>query len=258
MADYFNYPRPQSSSTSTPISDPLLLFARPMPPAPAPLVYINGWPGVGKLAVAQCLALLLGSDRACLVDLRGRKAEGKKGSSEYRYEPEPTLDEPPSGDELTRLLSDPDHARCLFIMTDCAPDTPSGRTTAAAYSAAASRAGRMFVPVCLDCQPAEHRRRMDSLERRCSRRRRRTTDLDFFEGSGDHRLAFQSCPRRHGERGQKRGLTLDVTHLDALQTALRVLEHVHDEEARLEEEWSAGSSLTTPLEDGQEWKLLSG
>ncbi|KAK3299947.1 uncharacterized protein B0H64DRAFT_3113 [Chaetomium fimeti] len=52
------------------------IFCRPMDPAPAPLVYINGWNGVGKETVAEYLTLLLGSENSLLVDVRsvGREA----------------------------------------------------------------------------------------------------------------------------------------------------------------------------------------
>ncbi|KAL1836872.1 hypothetical protein VTJ49DRAFT_4538 [Mycothermus thermophilus] len=56
---------------TTTISAPAAsVFRRPMDPAPAPLVFINGWPGVGKDTVAECLTLLLGKDKALLVDVR--------------------------------------------------------------------------------------------------------------------------------------------------------------------------------------------
>ncbi|CAK7215390.1 hypothetical protein SBRCBS47491_002471 [Sporothrix bragantina] len=35
---------------------------------PQPLVWINGWPAIGKQSVAQCLAQFLGPDRAIIID----------------------------------------------------------------------------------------------------------------------------------------------------------------------------------------------
>ncbi|KAK4149971.1 hypothetical protein C8A00DRAFT_37442, partial [Chaetomidium leptoderma] len=46
------------------------VFSRPMDPAPAPLVYINGWHGIGKETIAECLTLLLGKDKSLLIDVR--------------------------------------------------------------------------------------------------------------------------------------------------------------------------------------------
>ncbi|KAK4100721.1 hypothetical protein N658DRAFT_427223 [Parathielavia hyrcaniae] len=53
----------------TSISSPNVL-GRPMDPAPAPLVYINGWHGIGKETVAECLTLLLGKEKSLLIDVR--------------------------------------------------------------------------------------------------------------------------------------------------------------------------------------------
>ncbi|EPE09586.1 hypothetical protein F503_07362 [Ophiostoma piceae UAMH 11346] len=38
--------------------------------SPQPVVWINGWPAMGKQTVAQCLAQILGRDRAVLIDDR--------------------------------------------------------------------------------------------------------------------------------------------------------------------------------------------
>ncbi|KAK4247203.1 hypothetical protein C7999DRAFT_14712 [Corynascus novoguineensis] len=59
------------------------IFCRPMDPAPAPLVYINGWHGTGKETVAECLTLLLGKDKSLLIDVRsvGRETAANDDSS---------------------------------------------------------------------------------------------------------------------------------------------------------------------------------
>ncbi|KAL2155205.1 hypothetical protein VTH82DRAFT_3881 [Thermothelomyces myriococcoides] len=46
------------------------IFCRPTDPGPAPLVYINGWHGVGKESGAERLALLLGKDQSLLINVR--------------------------------------------------------------------------------------------------------------------------------------------------------------------------------------------
>ncbi|KAL2136505.1 hypothetical protein VTI74DRAFT_3330 [Chaetomium olivicolor] len=56
------------------------VFCRPMDPAPGPLVYINGWPGIGKKTVAECLTMLLGKDRSLLIDVRSLGREDNSGS----------------------------------------------------------------------------------------------------------------------------------------------------------------------------------
>ncbi|KAL2198900.1 hypothetical protein P885DRAFT_75308 [Corynascus similis CBS 632.67] len=66
------------------------IFCRPVDPAPAPLVYINGWHGIGKETVAECLTLLLGKDKSLLIDVRsvGRETatnDDSRGSASRTY-----------------------------------------------------------------------------------------------------------------------------------------------------------------------------
>lgn len=63
------------------------VFCRPMEPAPAPLVYINGWRGIGKETVAEFLTLLLGKDKSMLVDVRsiGSDSDIESGNSKNRH-----------------------------------------------------------------------------------------------------------------------------------------------------------------------------
>ncbi|KAK4041576.1 hypothetical protein C8A01DRAFT_14717 [Parachaetomium inaequale] len=65
MSVVHNRRPPLATSVSAPD-----VFCRPMDPAPAPLVYINGWHGIGKETVAECLTLLLGKDKSLLIDVR--------------------------------------------------------------------------------------------------------------------------------------------------------------------------------------------
>ena len=76
MSHVSNRRPPLATSVSAPN-----IFCRPMEPAPAPLVYINGWNGVGKETVAEYLTLLLGNDNALLVDVRSVGRETTSSSS---------------------------------------------------------------------------------------------------------------------------------------------------------------------------------
>ncbi|KAK4116694.1 hypothetical protein N656DRAFT_775011 [Canariomyces notabilis] len=100
------------------------IFCRPMDPSPAPLVYINGWHGVGKETVAEYLTLLLGKDKSLLVDVRSIGGDGdsdiesgdrpgtRKAKHSYKRRPRPLLT--------------PEHPRYfsfdLFLDTDTALD----------------------------------------------------------------------------------------------------------------------------------------
>lgn len=50
---------------------PPSVFSRPRTPDPAPLVWINGWLGVGKEAAAERLSMLLRPNKSFLVNVLG-------------------------------------------------------------------------------------------------------------------------------------------------------------------------------------------
>lgn len=71
MAFPFTHPDDQHNAS---------LFYWPMTPAPAPVVFVNGSPSVTKEAVAECLALSMGDDKAVLIDVRRMELEEGKSS----------------------------------------------------------------------------------------------------------------------------------------------------------------------------------
>lgn len=136
----------------------------------APLILVNGWPGVGKDTVAETLQLMLGDDKASLVDWRGRAAQG---SSEAFFEPAvPTDDDAAAARRRDASLADqvehPSAWPRTVICTDCLPDTPAGRRRARGLEAVANRCKRLLVPVYLECQVDENMRRIANAERRVS------------------------------------------------------------------------------------------
>lgn len=136
----------------------------------APLILFNGWPGVGKDTVAETLQLMLGDDKASLVDW------GKaQGSSEACFEPAVPNDDDAAAQQARRrdacLADQVEHPSAwprTVICTDCLPDTPAGRRRAGGLEAAARRCKRLLVPVYLECQVDENMRRIANAERRVS------------------------------------------------------------------------------------------
>ncbi|KAK3341772.1 hypothetical protein B0T25DRAFT_617159 [Lasiosphaeria hispida] len=171
------------------------VFGRPMAPPPAPLVYINGWPGVGKEAVAGCLTLLLGADKSFLVDV----------------DDTPTAKNPPAPPDAVldaeTLLAAPHNTPRIAILATTAPDNPPGRATARTQTSAEA-AGRVLVPVVLKCEPAECIRRAQSLQRQCSSKVRSSGR----EGRGRGRLV-----RMEGVVG------VDVTRRAVMEVAWEML-----------------------------------
>lgn len=205
------------------------VFGRPMDPGPSPLVYLNGGPGVGKEAVAECLVLLLGQDKSLLVDVRGvgwddDDVEEDKYKSALMTPENPgyfdydnntnhkcpgqfsSTSHPPStshsalsasppciGKKLARLLDRPGNTFRIAILEFCAFDTPAGHAALSTFAAAARLAGRLFIPIALTCEPAEQMRRAQSLQRQCSYKNRRTVSMPVgIGGVGGGRPANSS------------------------------------------------------------------
>ncbi|KAK4231226.1 hypothetical protein QBC38DRAFT_355228 [Podospora fimiseda] len=259
------------------------VFGRPMDPAPAPLVYINGWPGVGKEAVAECLTLLLGRDKSVLIDVRSVGLDGDNGFDQSplltpehpRYfsfdldvdsiqagsaeesDVSPGDDAaalPSSGANLTRLLTQPSYSSRIAVLAACAPDTPAGRGTIRTLEAAASRSGRLFIPIALECAPAEHVRRAGSLQRQCSYKARRTSAPGSNPGNT---LSLDLSGHGNGRFQQKlampmqEGLTVDVTCSPAFEAALQIVGFVKGCVAERDAELcstSSSSATTTPTD----------
>ncbi|KAK4129655.1 hypothetical protein N657DRAFT_697619 [Parathielavia appendiculata] len=112
------------------------IFRRPMDPGPAPLVYINGWHGIGKETVGECLTLLLGKEKSLLIDVRSVGPDSITGSSSspdskhhhhrrHKHEDNPLLT--------------PEHPRYFSFDTDLDWDPTSVGLASPAYSSCTSR-----------------------------------------------------------------------------------------------------------------------
>ena len=112
------------------------VFCRPIYPVPAPLVYINGWHGIGKETVAECLTLLLGKDKSLLVDIRsvGRDTDNPRRGSRHQVRHKHIHAQEP--------LLTPEHPHYFAFDFDLDPDraastrtpTPSSTTSTASTS----------------------------------------------------------------------------------------------------------------------------
>ncbi|KAK3335323.1 hypothetical protein B0T19DRAFT_4905 [Cercophora scortea] len=259
--------RPRLSST--PYIHPPDVFGRPLSPAPPPLVYINGWPGVGKEAVAECLSLLLGVDKSLLVDVRGI-------GHDYHDDDHPLTPEHPGyfdlahtnpgaspssspstpcSDNLSRLLHHRHNLPRIAILAAHAPNTPAGRETVRAFEATAARAGRLFIPVALTCEPAEHMRRANSLQRQCShktRTRPAAAAVGTTERTASAKTVRQQALALFGDE-----LMVDVTNASAFEAALKIVEVVKtlvvERDVQL-----CYSAVATPvdIEGDMKWKQL--
>jgi hypothetical protein len=131
-----------------------------------PCVLLNGWPGVGKDTVAETLSLLIGDNKASLLDW-DRAAQGE------------TFQPVPDGVEEIQKARDAcfaqqvEHSSTLnkmVICTDCLSDTTEGRRLARDFEIVANRSKRLLIPINLECHVEENMRRLQELERRVSQK----------------------------------------------------------------------------------------
>lgn len=129
-----------------------------------PIILLIGWPGVGKDTVAETLKLLLGADKASLVDW-------SKGQTET-FQPVAEDDAVAHRAQRDACFADqvelPYTLDKIIICTDCLSDTVEGRRLAQDFEIVANRCNRLLIPVYLDCQLEENMRRITNSERRVS------------------------------------------------------------------------------------------
>lgn len=129
-----------------------------------PIILLNGWPGVGKDTVAETLKLLLGDDKASLVDWSKSQAETFR----------PVAEDDLAGQKAQRdacftdQVAHPALRKKIVICTHCLPDTREGRRLAQDFESVANRCNRLLIPVCVDCRLDENMRRIANAERRVS------------------------------------------------------------------------------------------
>ncbi|GAW23589.1 hypothetical protein ANO14919_131630 [Xylariales sp. No.14919] len=119
-----------------------------MATTPAPLVWINGFPGSGKLTVAKAIAALhepatvLDNHRLIdPVEARYPRSHPEYQQQRHLYRQAMLVEHVCNTATLGRLV----------IATDFQSNNDLGRATATEYRDAARRAGRAFVPVYLTC-----------------------------------------------------------------------------------------------------------
>ncbi|KIH89422.1 hypothetical protein SPBR_07651 [Sporothrix brasiliensis 5110] len=163
-----------------------------------PIIWINGWPAMGKLALAQCICQLLGQDRAVVIDDReftdqlnlprdalmsrhvsrsgGRPRglsvgdiNGNTHTHRYNAKQEACFRKFVYGDEDDEAIKngkvDAVQRQRVIIFTDCRANDKVGAEGARRYENAARDAGRQFVPIYVECLPEEQERRAKSSDK---------------------------------------------------------------------------------------------
>ena len=179
-----------------------------MAASPAPLIWINGFPGCGKLTVARAMAELddtiIVLDNHKLID----PVEAKFPRTHPDYQPERKLYREWM---LEKVACDPSKLCRVLVCTgelmslhceqnqawltigrrlDVQSDNELGRSVASDYEAAARRAGRPFYPLYITCDLAVNLGRVASPER-LSSGTTKLTDAAVVGGLRERHVMFR-------------------------------------------------------------------
>lgn len=177
-------------------------------------VYINGYPGVGKLTVAKELTKLIPLSRVVdnhsLIDPVARKYE--------RWMPQyyPMRKEVRSQALSEAIASAPD---IIYIFTDSQSSNDIGAATSQEYEISAKQRGCPFISVILSCHLEENTRRLQAVGRGGSSNTK-LTDLGIF------RIVRETEDIYHF--GGSMELELDVTETSATATAEKMYAFIRE------------------------------
>ncbi|KND91831.1 hypothetical protein TOPH_03362 [Tolypocladium ophioglossoides CBS 100239] len=189
-------------------------------------IWINGFPGVGKLTVATELQRLLpGSlliDNHQLIDV----VKLPRDHPQYNTQRERVRQEAfrkwvhPDGDEESSCGSRDERLGRIVIFTDFLTSNKLGTAWSTEHKVAAEKAGRPFLPIYLVCSKEENLARVASPER-TQRGSEKLCDVDMV-GRFLDKLAIYRFPGR--------GVEVDVTELAPGEAAGRIVEAINDDQ----------------------------
>ncbi|KAF7195185.1 hypothetical protein HII31_03391 [Pseudocercospora fuligena] len=182
----------------------------------APLVWINGFPGVGKLTIARKLQELFGPKSATLISnhelIDPVAARLARDHPDYHVERKAERQKAFKGyvQNVTAFGK-------VIICTDCQSDNQLGLDVAGEYQDAASKSGRAFVPVLLTCDESENLSRVCNVQREDSGTTKLTDPHLVSELRAKHTMLAFDVPEQ---------LRLDVTTMSVEEAAAEIFAHV--------------------------------
>ncbi|KAH6677795.1 hypothetical protein F5X68DRAFT_36291 [Plectosphaerella plurivora] len=178
----------------------------------APLIWVNGFPGAGKLTVARELGALDESfkiiDNHQLID----PVEARFSRSQPEYQPARKQERQRA---FAQWVLSEQHLARTIVFTDFQSTTDGGPEVAQEYEEAARQAGRRFLPVYLSCDPRANLERAQSDER-CNGGTTKLTDAAILKSILKREVAF----RFEGHPG----LDVDTTHKAPAEVAQEILD----------------------------------
>ncbi|KAK1252713.1 hypothetical protein MKX08_003900 [Trichoderma sp. CBMAI-0020] len=191
---------------------------RPLPLMPS-YIYINGYPGIGKLTIAKELEKLIPNSKvyhnhlfidpiAPLVDRDSPHYHDIRTSFRRHI--------------LNTIATSEATARTTWIFTDSRSSDPIGSTGAQDYENAANLRGALLIPIILHCEMAENLTRVMSEER----------------GTGNTKLRDAATLENIRLKediytfGGPYELKLDITNITASEAAEKIYEHLAEVTAK--------------------------
>ncbi|KAL7953376.1 hypothetical protein V8C34DRAFT_321227 [Trichoderma compactum] len=184
----------------------------------APVVWINAFPGTGKLTVARELVRLDQSsiliDNHQLIDPVAARfsRDHPQYQAERRRERERAFD---------KYVLEPTLISKTIVFTDCQSDDELGQATAQEYLQAARQAKRPFITIYLSCEIEVNIKRATSSER-VQGTTTKLTDADMLRDALSRYKMFRF------ENSPYESYNIDTTDLTPVDAALRIQTYIKD------------------------------
>lgn len=215
MIQEFIYHRSSSARDIFPLKQEARAVARDKTMANVPCyIYMNGYPGVGKLAIATALQKLLPDSKVYHNHLMIDPIKPIIERTSPQYEAARKM----LRRALLGLIATAEEAQpTTWIFTDSRERSAAGATAAKDYQDAAHERGALFISIVLNCDLEENIRRM-TCPKRESGQTTKLRDPKILRKIRDVEALHQS--------GGPNELHLDVTHISPGEAAEIIVEHI--------------------------------
>ncbi|KAK2732882.1 hypothetical protein CKAH01_19029 [Colletotrichum kahawae] len=183
------------------------------PSKPRPIVYINGFPGTGKLTIAKILnnasdEIKLVHDHLLINPAEAVLSRDQPGYQDLRRRIRSAIFE--------SLVHEPSTYSTFYVFTDAQTANEAGTAVCQEYKDCADRRGCEFIPITLDCDEQTNLGRLIDSGRQAQGKLIDTELLKMFR-AGEGLYDFD---------GHLHRLRIDVSHFSPQVAASKILAHV--------------------------------